>query len=292
MPAPSIHGCKMPRYTYDELMKQAPVILTLTIDNSQPIKLSAFVNAFTSLAREYRQTVQESEKYSADEAEIYVKEIRSGSIVADLIPVAATMLPLITAEADRIILAIEVVEKWRTKVSSLLDGVIPEDSSKSDLKAWANAVEAIARDPDASSTLEAASFEDGKRQVRASITFNTNEAIKMERVIDAEFERLEESKHADHERVLMVFTRSDVGDAPLGKRSGERVLIQEISEKNLAITYGSELAEERIKHEIRESDENIYKKGFNVDVKVQYTGSRAVAYSIMHVHDVIDLPGE
>ncbi|MCF6233334.1 MAG: hypothetical protein L3J36_09605 [Rhodobacteraceae bacterium] len=282
----------MPRFTYDELMELAPVVLTLTIDNSQPVKLSAFVSAFTSLAREYRQTVQESEHYSADEAEIYVKEIRSGSIVADLIPMAATMLPLVIAEAERIILAVEVVEKWRTKVSSLLEGVIPDGSSKSDLKAWAGAVEAIARDPNASSTLEAASFEDGKRQVRAAFTFNTNDALKIEKVIDAEFERLDEVKYADHERVLMVFTRSDVGDAPLGKRSGERVLIQEISEKTLAITYGSKLAEDRIKHEIRESDENIYKKGFNVDVKVQRTGIRAVAYSIMHVHDVIDLPDE
>ncbi|WP_299551090.1 hypothetical protein [uncultured Tateyamaria sp.] len=88
----------------------------------------------------------------------------------------------------------------------------------------------------------------------------------------------------------MVFTRSDVGDVPVGRPSGERVLIEEVSEKPLALTYGSELAEERIKHEIRESDANIFKKGFNVDVRVQTSGGRPVAYSIMEVHSVIELP--
>jgi len=50
------------------------------------------------------------------------------------------------------------------------------------------------------------------------------------------------------------------------------------------------LAEQRIKHEIRETDDNIYKKGFTVDVKLQSVGGRTVAYSILTVHDVVDLP--
>lgn len=199
-------------------------------------------------------------------------------------------MPLVASEADKVYLAVETVEKWRQRLSALISGDVPKNASRTDLKNWADAVQAIARDPDASSTLEAATFEDGQRNVRASFSFSTTEARKIEKVIDAEFERLEERKQADYVRVLMVFTRSDVGDAPVGKPSGERVVIEEISEKPLAITYGSALAEERVKHEIRESDENIYKKGFNVDVKVQSRAGKAVAYSITHVHEVIDLP--
>lgn len=280
----------MTKLSYKQAMEKTPVVLTLTIENSQPIRLSAFVRAFTSLAREYEQTVRASDDFASEDAEIYVKEVRSGSIVADLIPIAASVVPLVVTEADRIMLAIETVERWKSRLTSLLEGVIPEGSSKADLKHWAGAVEGIARDPNASSTLEVATFEDGKREIKASFTFRTNEARKIEDVINAEFERLEERKQADFQRVLMVFTRSDVGSTPIGRPSGERVLIEEISDKPLGITYGSELAEERIKHEIRESDENIYKKGFNVDVKVQSAGGRPVAYSILHVHEVIDLP--
>ncbi|MBO6624765.1 hypothetical protein [Rhodophyticola porphyridii] len=276
--------------TYKELMEGSSTVLTLKIDNSQPIRLADFVHAFTSLAEEYRQTVSDSNDFVASEAEIYVKEVRTGSIVADLIPVVASVVPLVAAEVDRVILAVEVVERWRQRLTSLVQGVIPDGASRSDLRRWANAVEAIARDPDASSTLEAATFEDGKREVRASFTFKSSEARQIENVIEGEFQRLDTKKQADHERVLMVFTRSDVGDAPVGKRSGERVLISEVSDKPLAISYGSELAEQRIKHEIRESDDNIFKKGFNVDVKVQLVGGRPAVYSIVNVHDIIDLP--
>lgn len=275
---------------YYGIMEKSPVVLTLTIDNSQPIALSSFVKAFTSLAQEYQSSLRDNDDFLEAESEVFIKQIRSGSIIADLIPVAASTLPLVAAESEKIFAAIDFVKKWESRFKELLSGVIPKNASRTDLKRWADATENIARDPNASSTLEVATFKDGKRQVEASFTFRTSEARQIEKVIDGEFKRLDEKNDSDFQRVLMIFTRSDVGDAPLGRKSGERVFIQDISDKSLAITYGSELAEQRIKHEIRESDENIYKKGFNVDVKVQTKGTRPVAYSIMHVHDVIELP--
>jgi len=75
-----------------------------------------------------------------------------------------------------------------------------------------------------------------------------------------------------------------------GKPSGERIVIEDISDKPLALIYASEMAEDRIKHEIREADENVFKKGFVVDVNVRSIGGRPVAYAVTNVHQVIDLP--
>jgi hypothetical protein len=58
----------------------------------------------------------------------------------------------------------------------------------------------------------------------------------------------------------------------MGKRTGERVAIEEISPRDLPLIYASDLAEQRIKHEVREADDNVYKKGFIVDVNVQLVG--------------------
>lgn len=44
------------------------------------------------------------------------------------------------------------------------------------------------------------------------------------------------------------------------------------------------------KHEIREADENVYKKGFVVDVNVRSAGGKPAAYAVTHVRQVIDLP--
>ena len=79
---------------------------------------------------------------------------------------------------------------------------------------------------------------------------------------------------------MMLFTRSDVGNATVGKRSGERVIIEEVHGKALALMYASEMAEEWIKHEIREAEDNIYKKGFVVDVNVRMVGGKGFVAQI------------
>jgi hypothetical protein len=166
---------------------------------------------------------------------------------------------------------------------------VPTGISKSELASFAGAVEAIARDPNASSQLEVATFIDKKRQVEASFQFGHREAVAVKEVIEGEFERLDKRDDATLERVLMYFTRSDVGSAPKDKRSGEKVIVPQIGEKALPIIYASTLAEEKIKPEIRDGEDNIYKKGFNVDVSVLYRGARPIVYRILAVYEVIDL---
>lgn len=270
---------------------QPPAVITLTINNTEPIELNAFVRAFTSIAKEYQDAVDQSSDFEG-EAKIYVKEVRAGSIVADLLPVVASTLPIIATNVEQIFLAVEFVEKWKDRITKLASGIVPEKFSRSDLKTFAGAVEAIARDPNASSTLEVATFEDGKRKIKSAFKFSSKEAIAAEKTIEGEFRRLETERDDTHYRVLMIFTRSDIGDAPKDKRSGERVIIPQIGEKDLPIMYASDLAEQRVKHEIRDADDNIFKKGFSVDVSVLYRNSRPVVYRILNVHEVVDLPDE
>jgi hypothetical protein len=90
----------------------------------------------------------------------------------------------------------------------------------------------------------------------------------------------------------MVFTKTGVAHAKTGKRSGEMVQIEAIHPRPLPIVYASTLAEERIRHEIAEADENVYKKAFDVDVNVEMRGGKPIAYRLVSVHDVIDLPDD
>lgn len=154
------------------------------------------------------------------------------------------------------------------------------------------AVTAIANDPDGRATLQAVAFEDGAKKVKAAISFDTSEAREAQRQIEAQRRSLETSSSADHQRMLMVFTQSNVKDVATGKRTGERVLIEDISQRDLPLIYASELAEQRIKHEVRDADENVYKKGFIVDVNVQLAGGRPAGYRVTNLHQVIDLPSD
>lgn len=277
---------------YDLAMENADSILTLTIDTKKPIELDAFVGAFTSLAEEFRRELRSGHPDADADATIYVKEVRKGSYEADLLPIIATAAPFI-AHMDSLLIVEQFVAAWGRKIRALVSGDLGDwRPNKSELATLANATQAIATDPDASSTLKAVRFRDNKREVEAEFVFNTEDAVKAQKTIDAEYRELERAKHAEYERVLLVFTRSDVGSVILGKKSGERVRIEEISPRPLALMYASDLAEQRIKHEIREGEDNIYKKGFVVDVNVRLVNGKPSVYAVTQVHEIIELPDD
>lgn len=247
-------------------MADASAFLTLRIDTQDPIELGDFVGAFTSLAEEYQRQIQEHYKDLGENAHIYVKQVREGSIIAELIPYLSAITSVVPW-MDQVMIVEQFVTIWGQRISALVSGELEGwDPKNSELEILLNTINAVAHDPNASSTLKAVSFEDGQRKIRAAFKFKTPEARKAQATIDKLRLAIETPDNEQHKRVLMVFTRTDVGDAAIGKKSGERVLIEEIDRRSLALMYASELAEQRLKHEIREAEDNVYKKGFVVDV--------------------------
>jgi hypothetical protein len=193
---------------------------------------------------------------------------------------------------DKALIVESFVRLYGSRISSFFALNTPpvEVNSKSNLKDFADAVRAIANDPNGSAEIAAAEFEDGKSKVKASFAFNTAQARVAMDNIEARKRVLDASTDADHERVLMVFVQSNTKNPTPGRRTGELVSIEEVDKRPLPLIYASDLAEERIKHEIREVDDNVYKKGFIVDVNVEIRSGRQVGFRVTHVHQVIDLP--
>lgn len=277
--------------SYSQLMVEQSALLTLKIDTDEPVELRDFVGAFTSLANEFERYVDTNYDNIKTDPKMYVREVRSGCIEADLF----TGLGLIAAAAvthmDQILILEDFVKRWGLRFTYLAKGQVPtgELETSKELKDWADAAQSIANDPLGGHRLQAASFEDGKREIRASFEFKTADARTALVNIEDRKKLLAKPETETHKRVLMIFTRSDVNDANVGKRSGELVKIEDISDKRLPLVYGSEIAEETIKREIRDADDNVYKKGFVVDVIVKLLNSRAAAYSITDVHQIIDI---
>lgn len=284
-------GDNQERHTYAQAMARGEPHLILELDTKEPMELGAFVGAFTSLASEFERYVKRSHPGLPGEADLYVQQVRPGSVIVEMLPWLSIAAPFIS-EMEKALIVEKFVRVWGNRFRALLGKLNTKEGpeTRSELKDWADAVAAIARDPKASSTLKAAVFEGRKKTTRAAFTFTTPEARTVQLKIENRQKQLEKKEHADHSRALMRFTRSDIGDVNVGKPSGERVVIEEISDKPLALIYASDLAEQRIKHEIRDADENVFKKGFVVCVNVRSSGGKPVAYAVTDVHQVIDLP--
>lgn len=274
---------------YSQLMGEQKALLTLKLATDEPVELRDFVGAFTSLANEFERFVDDEFPSGHSDPKMFVREVRRGSIEADIL---TGLVVTAVTHMEQIIVLEDFVRRWGARFKAILSGNFADGEleSPSELKDWADTVRSIASDPIASHRLEAATFEDGKREIRAQFTFTASEARSALQNIEDRKKALAKPDHDSHQRVLMVFTRTDVNDADVGKSSGERVMIEEISNRSLSLMYGSEIAEARIKHEIREADENVYKKGFVVDVMVKLRKDKPVAYSVTNVHNVLDLP--
>jgi hypothetical protein len=273
-------------------MAAEPPHIVLTIETKEPIELGAFVSAFTSLANQYEKFIRAEHPELSEEAQIFVREVRPGSIVADLIPLGIAVLPAVVEYLDRILIVEEFIQSYGKKLAAYFAGEKDPTATKSDLKDFMGAVVAIANDPRGSGSLEAITYEDGKRDVRAAIKFRSSDARRAIQSIETQQELLESPGDADHKRVLMAFRQANVKSPAVGRRTGERVVIEEISDKELALIYAAELAERHIKYEMTVADENVFKKGFVVDVNVQTRASKPVAYRVTHLHQVIDLPDD
>ncbi len=266
--------------------------IELRIDVDQPLHLGDFVHAFTALGAEYERYSRLREPDTETHASLYVQDIKEGSIVAHLIP---DLYPALLAVGGGMaaVLAIEdFIRRYGSRLRGYITGTRAEDATKSELKDFARQVAAISHNPGSRLSLAAIEVKEGEREVRAFFEFNTEEARAIEEHVELHAVALEHQTGNVHERVVMVFTRSDVRGAALGHRSGEWVRIEEISHRARPLIYQSDLAEEKIKYEIVEADDNVYKKGFIVDVAVEERNGRVFAYRVLHLHQVIDLPDD
>jgi hypothetical protein len=267
--------------------------LLLNIKTRNPIELRDFVSGFVALGNQYEKFVAQARPDLKTEASIFVKEVRHGSIEAELIGFVGVGVNTMLTQMDKLLIFEQFVKLYKDRISLYFKpGGRDQDANKGDLADFNRTVAAIAHDPNAKATLSAAYYEDGKRKIREAFVFDTPQAKQAESQILEHKLEIEQRTGSDYPRVLMMFVRSSIQDVQTGKRSGELVVIPTIHPKPLPLVYASELAEQRIKHEIKEADDNVYKKGFEVAVNVEMIGDRVIAYRVRDVHDVIDLPDE
>lgn len=265
--------------------------LTLKLDTAEPVELADFVGAFTSLANEFERHISAKYPGAKVDPQIFIKEVRSGCIEADMVAglmaTAGSVMPLM----DQALILEDFVKRWGHRLRALITNDVPngELESAPELNDFLKAVQSISRDPLASHNLEAAVFEDGRRSVKAAFKFTAPEARTAEQNIGDRKKVLAKPSTEPKRRVLMVFTRTDIHDATLNKRSGERVRVADISDREYPVMYASEMAEREIREVIREADENAYKRGFVVDIMIQKIGNSIAAYAVTAFHSVIDL---
>jgi hypothetical protein len=273
---------------YADRMYDSDPHLILKIDTKQPIELGEFVSTFVALGSQYERFHDLEHPEGRGDAKFYIREVRAGSIIAELVPYAVG-IPALGAVMAGIKHANDLIKF----VDNLSDKLKPyfkphgrtADASKGEVADFLKTVQAVAHDEKGSLSL--AVYESGQKRV--SFGFTTREAVQAEGNLLEHRAELEATTAADYERVILRFVRPSAEAGKPGQKGGERAIIDKISPYARPLLYASDLAERRMKHELIEAEGNVFRLLFDVDVNVELSATgKPLAYRITAVHAVVD----
>lgn len=252
----------------------------LKIETRDPPELQDFVASLTGIGNQFDRYIQEHHPDLSGTARFYVQEVRKGSLVIEILP----FLQPIIERMDQFLIVKDFAVHWQTALSVYLDGVVNPKASKSEMKDFLDTVKVVAKDRRASQRLSIAAYEDGKRKVRTVFKFETPEARKAQAALENQIDRLNAVSTHLHRKVVMHYRRMDSGPASIGKGSGERVVVEQLSARPMPVIYQSEIAQERIK-DLLTHHEYPWQLNFIVDVFVVTKGGLPSSYAVTNFYE-------
>lgn len=258
------------------------VKLTVEIKNTQPIELLDLTESFLSLGEEYKRFVAANPELGGGAgAKLYIKEIRSGSVVADLVTLA------IASQA-----AFAFMENTNTLVQfssylkssyDFLTGKSREKPQvqKQDLENFSKIVEPVVKDNGSQLNISVSS---GGNVINTFI-INSTEANAAQNQIMRAIAEFREPETRLHKQVVLYWHRA--GRDP-SSHVGDRAVIESISPSPVKTVF----EDERTKAEMILSDPNPFRSAFIVDVFVETINGRPALYKIVEYHDRLDKPEE
>lgn len=261
-------------------MTQAQDIrLVIKIENNRPIELLDLTKSLVSFASQFDSyVVKNADSKENREAKLYIKEIKSGSVILELIELATVgMIPFI--ENTNTIIGF--AEYCKKAFSFFLknEGEKP-DLKPTDYKEFSTILNPISKDNGSQFNLSTTI----NGNVELHINLNSTETNALQNIFKKELEQLKIPEQLDDIKPSVLMTwfqaRND-----LKSTIGNKGVIEEISKKSLNITFESDEIKEKMLH----SDINPFNTVYVVDVKIQTIQDKPAAYKIVKLHNYFDI---
>lgn len=252
--------------------------LTIEIKNKHPVELVDLAQSMMALSDEYRRFLAKHDAcIDADDVKLYIKEIRSGSIITELVALAPYTLPFVDHAETVVEYAkhLKTVYEWFIGKS---EESPPKDIEKSTLQNLSQIVEPIAKD-------HASQMNFGAINVQGGIVVNLNitatEANAAQNAIRREIEARKEPVTGIHRDVVMYWAQAR--NQPDSK-AGDRARIESLHPGDVKVRF----ANDAIKTQMLYDTPYPFSKNFVVDVAVETVEGRPALYKVLEIHDVFD----
>jgi hypothetical protein len=261
-----------------EIENKKDVRLIIHIENKQPIELMDLTKSLVSLASQFNDFVKTTANVENREAKLYVKQIKTGSVILDLIEIAtAGALPFIE-NINTIVGFADYLKNGFKYFLGDKSAKNPEFSTK-DCTEFSQIVNPIAKDNGSQFNISTTINGD----VTNILVMSSLEANAFQNIIKAESKQMSlPEQKGDYEKVVMYF---DTTKSNIKADTGNKAIIETIDKKPAKVIFDTD----DLKEKILKSDENPLITAFVVNVKVETVKDKIAAYKVMSLHETFPL---
>lgn len=250
--------------------------LTVKIDNRDPVELADLTQGLFALADEYRRFIprHEPSRFSADaDCRLYVKAVRSGSIEIDLVALAPLALPFL--ENANTVIAFHGYLRDALHWLAGRDVPAPEPAlEKANLENIGKLVAPIAKDRAAQ-----INFITQHNHFHLSST----DARAVREGAEEEIGKLRLPVAGVREGVVLYWHQARNTS---GTTAGDRAIIESVSRYPVKTAFRTD----DLKCQMLFKVENPFTRAYVVDVMVETVQDKPVLYTVLALHDLLELP--
>ncbi len=243
--------------------------LVLTISHDGPIELIRLADSLSAVASAFTRFADRNHvAINGDDVRLYVKEIRSGSIVVELMALAATV-PMVIDQARSVLdfarFLSETIRYFRGEVVSL-----PAEATTKDAQDLKQLLAPVAADPKASLQIIASD----NSTVHVTVNINSDQANAVQNRVNNFVAQRAAPVSGVHKQMLFYWYQArDQRSAKVGDLG----IIENLSNRPVKTLISSDEAKEKM------LGEALFRKACVVDVDVQTINSRPNLYKILSV---------
>jgi len=251
--------------------------LEVAINNKRPVVLTDLTLALLGVGQQFERFIEnETTEQHGVGTELFVKDVRSGSIIIDLVAQAMPVVPLLWVGGS--------LGEWLGHAKDVilwLNGTLkerPRDFTKQDLKQWNNILEPVAKDAGSQMTFG---------HIEGGVTINqfivsSEQANAAQNTIKRELAALDEpDDNVQRKRVMFWYQTRFDEDSP----SGNKAVIESISKSPVKVIFENN----EVKKAMLKGDPRFLKPwhllAYLVDVSVQTIQGVPKLYTILRVYD-------
>lgn len=251
--------------------------LQITINNTKPVILTDLTMALLGVGQQFERFIEnEAPEQHQTSSELFIKEVRSGSIIVELVAQAIPVIPLLWQGGS--------IVEWVGYAKSVIEWLNgkqsqpPKDVTKQDLKQWSNILEPVAKDNGSQLNFTVSSG----GQVINQFFINSEQANAAQNAIRREIGLLNEPDDHTQRKRVMTWYQTKFDDA---SQTGNKAVIESISKSPVKVIFENNA----VKKALMAGDTRFSKPwnelAYIVDVKVQTVQGAPKVYTVINYYD-------